>query len=66
MKEVVSNPSSIISPPIISITPTTALPQPHTTTKGQANGGAEGYAFCPCNGCNNRTRGYCYVFSDFF
>ena len=29
---------------------------------GQANGDAEGYAFCPCNGCNNRTRGYCYVF----
>ncbi|KAG4933531.1 hypothetical protein JHK87_047533 [Glycine soja] len=25
---------------------------------GQANGGAEGYAFCPCNGCYNRTRGF--------
>ncbi|KAL5137991.1 Glutamate synthase [NADH], amyloplastic [Glycine soja] len=56
MKEVVSNPSSIISPPIISTTPTTAPPQPRTTTK--ANSGAEGYAFCPCNGCNNRTRGF--------
>ncbi|KAG5076348.1 hypothetical protein JHK82_055043 [Glycine max] len=33
MKEVVSNPSSIISLPIISTTPTTAPPQPHTTTK---------------------------------
>ncbi|KAL5193183.1 Glutamate synthase [NADH], amyloplastic [Glycine soja] len=61
MKEVVSNPSSIISLPIISTTPTTAPPQPHTTTK--ANGDAEGYAFCPCNGCNNRTRGSMSIFT---
>ncbi|KAL5159476.1 hypothetical protein HKD37_15G043787 [Glycine soja] len=56
MKEVVSNPSSIISPPIISTTPTTTPSRPHTTTK--ANDSIEGYAFCPCNGCNNRTRGF--------